>query len=163
MAIYTSDQVSPARYIPDGPQTYVPIVLPRHRRRMSPMWTAFVALLAGLALSVPVMLAGAHRQGVTIIPTAPSSAQAKAACKSAIEAEAQGRLENAQRDAGDSAVPSIAGVDIAEPVRVSTGYTVDGTIRFSVLSILGSIPASVYVTCDAKVDGSKLTTSVRNR
>lgn len=150
-------------YIQAGPQTYAPIVLPRkHRRRLSPLWTAFFALVAGLALSVPVVLVNAQRHGVTL-PHTPTAAEAKAACKSALELEAEGRLKRATEDSGDNVVPSLAGVDIAEPVRTSTGYTVDGTIRYNIMSFLGSLPGTVYVACDATISGSKLTTSVRNR
>jgi len=152
----------PAAPISPAPRHYAPVVH-RKRKRLSPMWTALVALVVGLALAVPVVLLAADRQGIAIIPVTPSVADAKAACKSAIELEAQGRLKRATEDAGDTAIPSLAGVDIAEPVRTTSGYTVDGTIRFSILSIFGQIPGSVYVTCDAAISGSKLTTSVRNR
>lgn len=158
-------QVSPAiPYVPTGPQTYAPIILPRKRRRQRhPLWTTVFALLAALALSTPVVVLGAHRNGYYVLPHTPTAAEAKAACKAALEAEAQGRLENAQRDAGDSAVPSLAGVDIDEPVRTATGYTVNGAIRFAVLSFLGSLPGTVYVICTATIDGGSLNTSVANR
>lgn len=147
-------------FVATGPQTYAPI---GKRRRMHPLWVAVLALISALALAVPVVLLAADHNDVYVLPHTPSAAEAKAACKTAIEKEAQGRLENAQRDAGDAAVPSVAGVDIDEPVRTATGYTVNGTIRFAVLSFLGSLPASVFVTCTATIDGSKLITSVANR
>lgn len=150
-------------YQPIGPQTYAPIVLPRRRRRLHPLWTAVFALLLGLALAIPVVLLAVDHNGYYLLPHTPTAAEAKQACKTAIEAEAQGRLENAQRDAGDSIVPTLAGVDVDEPVRTAIGYTVNGTLRFAALSFLGSLPATVFVTCTATIKGSGLTTSVANR
>lgn len=151
-------------YVPTGPQTYAPITLPRkRRRRRHPLWTAVFALLVGMALAVPVVVLAVEHNGYHLLPHTPSAAEAKAACKSALELEAEGRLKRATEDSGDSVVPSLAGVDITEPVRTSTGYTVDGTIRFNIISFLGSLPGTVYVACDATISGSKLTTAVRNR
>lgn len=146
-----------------GPQTYVALPVQKRRRKLHPLWTAVFALLVGLALSLPVVVLAVDHNGYYLLPHTPTSAEAKQACKSAIEAEAQGRLENAQRDAGDSVVPTLAGVDVDEPVRTATGYTVNGTLRFAALSFLGTLPATVYVTCTATIKGSVLTTSVDNR
>lgn len=165
-AVSVASAPPPTRaYAAVGPQTYAPIALPhrRRRRKLSPMWTAFVALVVGLGLAVPVVLLAADHNDVYVLPHTPSAAEAKAACKSAIEAEAQGRLENAERDAGDSIVPSLAGVDIDEPVRTASGYTVNGTLRFSAMSFLGSLPATMFVTCTATIKGSALETDVQNR
>lgn len=145
---------------PIGPQTYTTgqfPVPPKRKRRRTGLFVAWVVF--GVLL---VVVGGAVMMAVLKVQ-APSAAQAKAACKAAIEAEAQGRLENAQRDAGDSAVPSVAGVDIDEPVRTASGYTVNGTIRFAVLSFLGALPAAVFVTCTATIKGTALETDVQNR
>jgi hypothetical protein len=137
----------------------------RSRRRGLPSWlTVGLALVAGLVLAAPVAALSLRANGKSVgIPHVPTAAEAKQACKAAIEEDAQGRRERANADGGDSAVATVAGVDVSEPVRTDSGYTVDGTMRFQVASILGDLPNTVYVQCQATIDGSRLTTTVANR
>jgi hypothetical protein len=131
--------------------------------RKAPTWlTVVLSTAAGLVLAAGVSGYALSTHGYTL-PHTPTPAEAKQACKTAIEDEAQRRFDRANTAGNGTAVGGIAGIDVTEPIRTSTGYTVDGTIRYQVLSILGTLPGSVFVTCTATINKSALSTTVTNR
>lgn len=149
-----------------GPQEYAtaafrpPMPAPRRGR---PVWlTVAGALAVGLALAAGV--AAVASRGSGLVPAAgPVAADAERKCRSAIELEAQDRVQTVNAKDTGVAVATVAGVDIATAVKKGAGWTVDGTMRFNLLSFLGNLPATVYVTCDATVSGRDLTTTLHSR
>lgn len=154
--------VSPPRQV--GPQEYATAAFrPPAPRRGRPAWmTVAGALAVGLALAAGV--AAVASRGSGLVPAAgPVAADAERECRSAIELEAQGRVQSVNAKDTGVAVATVAGVDIATAVKKGAGWTVDGTMRFNLLSFLGNLPATVYVTCDATVSGRDLTTTLHSR
>src|SRR4051794_10946837 len=82
----------PPAFVQTGPQTYV-MTSGHRRRRPMPAWlTVGLALAAGLVLAAPLAGLALRAHGESLgIPHTATAAEAKQACKSAIEEEAQAR------------------------------------------------------------------------
>lgn len=126
--------------------------------------------IVGVAAAAIVVLVGAlgwaFRPGeMSSRALGPLKADAARECRDAISAEARTRAGTVNRQ-NDTAAVSVSDVTVDEPrwgVQ-SHAWTVDGTFKFSIVSILGVVPGSVDVRCTAtRSAGGQMVTSVVNR
>jgi hypothetical protein len=92
----------------------------------------------------------------------PTRAGAVRECQAAVESEAQRRVTSANSGSGGAAA-TVGGVDMSDPVWSQPAWKVDATIRFTIVSIFGQTPATVYVRCTASRSGGRTSTSISSR
>jgi hypothetical protein len=123
--------------------------------------TAFV-VMAGVAAAAWAMRPGE----IAVRSLGPLKAEAARECRTAMGQEARIRADAANRSGSGAATGVVSDITVDEPRWGVTEYawTVDGTLKFSIASILGVVPAAVDVRCTATRSASgQLVTSVVNR
>lgn len=130
-----------------------------------PAWLVVAAALGvALTLGAGVAASAAVSHGTHLLPQRASAADARQACKTAIETDAQGRVARVNDGPDNGTYASLDSVDTDPAVATGGGYTVNGTEHFSVASILGAFPHAVLVVCTATpATGGTLSTVVDNR
>jgi hypothetical protein len=150
----------------DEPLTLAALMPTPARRRFPWKIAAAVGAVAAVFTAVGVV-AYVTRPGPTYARSlGPLRADAARECKAAIGAEARSRADAASRTGGRSATVVLGGVDVEEPRWgvVRHAWTVDGAIKFTIVSVLGTVPGSVDVRCTAaRSAGGSMATSVANR
>jgi hypothetical protein len=150
--------VSPAPQFGEYPTA--PYSLPAHRPSRRRPGAGLLILLAALAvLAVVVAYFGLRHFGVIGGPTA---ADAEAACRAAIESQAQKSIESANTTT-DGAAATVADVEIQPAVKVGDGWRVNGDAKFNIVSLLGNTPSTVFLTCNATVENGEIVTAVTKR
>jgi hypothetical protein len=138
-------------------------LMPAPARRRFPWKVAGVAAAVLAVFAAVGMLAYATRPGSMSARTiGPTRAGAVRECQAAVESEAQRRVTSANSGSGGAAA-TVGGVDMSDPVWSQPAWKVDATIRFTIVSIFGQTPATVYVRCTASRSGGRTSTSISSR
>ncbi|WP_426506965.1 hypothetical protein ACPPVO_52900 [Dactylosporangium sp. McL0621] len=130
--------------------------------RVAAIGVAAVVVVAGIAVfawSVRPVEAASRSLG-------PLAKDAARECRDAIAAEGRRRVDAAAQSGNGLATATVSDVTVTEPRWGETphAWTVDGTIKFSIASMLGILPTSVDVRCKAtRSAGGQLVTLVANR
>jgi hypothetical protein len=151
---------------PADATTIQPALVRRKRRRTySTRAIVLLSLAAGFLLGAPVAASAAYQHNGSFVPVVgPTAADAERECKSATETLAQQHLDDVMADESSSGVgATVIGVEVGHAEEASFGWTVDGTIRYNLVSFLGNIPITLYVTCEASVKDGDITTDVHKR
>jgi hypothetical protein len=148
---------------PGGEPLTLAELMPAPARRRFP-WKVVGAAVAVLAVFAAVgVFAYATRPGSMSARTiGPSRADAVRECRAAVESEAQRRVTSANSGSG-AAAATVGGVDMADPMWSQPAWRLDATIRFTIVSIFGQTPATVYVRCTASRSGGRTLTSIAPR
>jgi hypothetical protein len=157
-AFPVNEPVSPPPQFGEYPTA--PYSLPAQRPKRRRPGAGLLILLAALAvLAVVVAYFGLQHFGVIGGPTA---ADAEAACRTAIESQAQKSIESANTTT-DGAAATVADVEIQPAVKVGDGWRVNGDAKFNIVSLLGNTPSTVFLTCNATVENGEIVTAVTKR
>ncbi|WP_433058596.1 hypothetical protein [Dactylosporangium sp. CS-033363] len=130
-------------------------------------------MVAGIVTAAVVVVAGVVALAWAVRPApvatrsiGPLAEDAARECRDAIGAESRLRVDAARQSGNGLATSTVSDVTVTEPRWGESphAWTVDGTMKFSIVSMLGVIPTSVDVRCTAtRSAGGRLVTSVANR
>ncbi|WP_238010338.1 hypothetical protein KZZ52_53710 [Dactylosporangium sp. AC04546] len=148
----------PMTFATSEPNTGQHQIPPQPVHRRSP--TVLIAVIAAaVVLLLAVIAAAAY--GVWL-RTSPSQDDAQRECRTAVEREFRTRVERASSD--KQILVTVSGIDMDETVKTSDGYQVNYTVHYAATAALvGSVPNTLSLTCNAKIKNRKLTTEVVNR
>lgn len=118
------------------------------------------------ALAAFVVLAGAIGIGAAWFFTTGGGSGlteqvAQRECRTALEQEAKTR---ANRAGTDTVLVSVNGVELQETFRTGDGWTVNGTVSYSMTTVLvPQVTQELSLSCTATGDDDKVATAVSNR
>lgn len=131
----------------------------RHRQPDRRSTGVLIAVVAGAALIV-LAVVGAVVFGLWLRAT-PDEKDARRECRTAVQREFDHRVA---ASGGKDILVTVSGIDMDESRAVRGGYQVNFTVHYSATApLVGTIPNSLALTCNAKVAGHKMTTAVVNR
>lgn len=154
------DPAGPAGLTADPAQAaapFPPAQLPGRSRR------SIVLIVVGLVLFI---VAGGAAVGYGLWTRgAPTQADAERECRTAVQKEFDRRVTEIEKSSTSKGVlVTVAGIDMQESRRVDSGFQVNFTVRYQATApLVGTVPNTLALTCNAVVKDRKLTTVVVNR
>lgn len=100
------------------------------------------AFVAFVAVPGVLLVRGEGGHDVPVAEPPPGRAEVSRRCRAAVESDAERRSAES-----GGPVSTVAGIDLTEPVWAAGHWTVDATVRFTIVSELGLVPVTVFVTC----------------
>ncbi|HEX5996951.1 MAG TPA: hypothetical protein VFY84_17550 [Jiangellales bacterium] len=120
-------------------------------------------VIGAVTLALLLLIAAGFLIASSLRPDELSKETAQRECRTAMEREANRRIEDAKQG-GAEAVGSVTGIDLQETWKIDNGWAVNGTVNFMITAaFVGSLNQAVGLTCQATGSDDKVATSVKNR